>query len=209
MRLKQIVYVNQSDIIIHILCQENKHSRKGIVFITATFEKFVVLVHISWTKKHCSNKGMIAQARIQGLEQTQIIWVCPDIWVFSVLHYRHLSHICAICQKCKFEVGRAVKECSFSQRLRICIVYKQTLPYCFVKCMVLLQNQVFSASVNWRLGPHEDQTAEMVLIWSSFYTKVLNFLWRGCLLTAAGWGWLIRNTIESNTINVCAILKCD
>ena len=70
----------------------------------------------------------------------------------------------------------------------------------------------YSASVkvlNWGLGPHEDQTAEMVLIWSSFYTKVLIFHWRGSLLTAAGWGWLIRDTIESNTINACAILNCD
>ena len=69
-----------------------------------------------------------------------------------------------------------------------------------------------SASVkvlNWGLGPHEDQIAEMVLIWSSFYTKVLIFHWRGSLLTASGWGWLIRDTIESNTINACVILNCD
>ena len=28
---------------------------------------------------------------------------------------------------------------------------------------------------NWGLGPHEDQIAEMDLIWSSFYTKGLIF----------------------------------
>ena len=33
----------------------------------------------------------------------------------------------------------------------------------------------FVKVLNWGLGPHEDQTAEMVLIWSSFYTKVLIF----------------------------------
>ena len=41
------------------------------------------------------------------------------------------------------------------------------------------QCAMYSACItvlNWGLGPHEDQTAEMVLIWSSFYTKVLILL---------------------------------
>ena len=42
----------------------------------------------------------------QGLESTQIIWVCSDIWVFSVLHNRHFSDIWVICQKCQFEVSK-------------------------------------------------------------------------------------------------------
>ena len=33
----------------------------------------------------------------------------------------------------------------------------------------------FVTVLNWGLGPHEDQTAEMALIWSSFYIKVLIF----------------------------------
>ena len=41
------------------------------------------------------------------LQWTQIIWVCPDIWVFSVLDNRHLADICAFCQKCQFEVRKA------------------------------------------------------------------------------------------------------
>ena len=41
------------------------------------------------------------------------------------------------------------------------------------------------------------QLRTKLLKWSSFYTKVLIFLWRGSLLTTAGWGWLIRDTIES------------
>ena len=85
---------------------------------------------------------------------------------------------------------------------------------CFESCShnTIFIKKIISACVkvlNWGLGPHEDQTAEMVLIWSSFYTKVLILLWRGRLLTAAGWGWLIRDTRESNTINACAILNCD
>ena len=43
----------------------------------------------------------------QRLQWTQIIWVCPDIWVFSVLDNRHLADICAFCQKCQFEVRKA------------------------------------------------------------------------------------------------------
>ena len=35
------------------------------------------------------------------------------------------------------------------------------------------QNSAFVKVLNWGLGSHEDQTAEMVLIWSSYYTKVL------------------------------------
>ena len=45
--------------------------------------------------------------RSQRLQWTQIIWVCPDIWVFSVLDNRHLADICAFCQKCQFEVRKA------------------------------------------------------------------------------------------------------
>ena len=41
----------------------------------------------------------------QRPQPTQIIWVCPDIWVFSSdLENRHLSDIWVICQKCQFEV---------------------------------------------------------------------------------------------------------
>ena len=36
----------------------------------------------------------------------QIICICPDICAFSVLHHRHLSDICAFCQKCQFEVKK-------------------------------------------------------------------------------------------------------
>ena len=45
----------------------------------------------------------------QRPHRTQIIWVCPDIWVFSVLHNRHLSDIWVICQKCQFGVRKAWK----------------------------------------------------------------------------------------------------
>ena len=47
------------------------------------------------------------RTRTQRLQWTQIIWVCPDIWVFSVLDNRHLADICAFCQKCQFEVRKA------------------------------------------------------------------------------------------------------
>ena len=53
------------------------------------------------------------------LQKTQIIWVCPDIWVFQYLHNRHLSDIWVICQKCQFELR---KDCSLGQRLRTSIV---------------------------------------------------------------------------------------
>ena len=62
----------------------------------------------------------------QRSQRVQIICICPDICAFSVLHHRHLSDICTFCQKCQFEVK---KYCCFSQRLRTCIVNKQTLPY--------------------------------------------------------------------------------
>ena len=38
-----------------------------------------------------------------------------------------------------------------------------------------LSGSGFKKVLNWGLGPHEDQTAEMVLNWSSFYTKGLIF----------------------------------
>ena len=50
---------------------------------------------------------MLAWPIYQRLQWTQIIWVCPDIWVFSVLDNRHLADICAFCQKCQFEVRKA------------------------------------------------------------------------------------------------------
>ena len=40
---------------------------------------------------------------------TQIIRVCPDIWVFSVLHNRHLTDIWVIFQKCQFGVRKGWK----------------------------------------------------------------------------------------------------
>ena len=42
----------------------------------------------------------------QWSRQTQIICICPDICAFSILDNRHLSDICAICQKCQFEVRK-------------------------------------------------------------------------------------------------------
>ena len=67
----------------------------------------------------------------QRPQPVQIICICPDICAFPVIHHRHLSDICAICQKCQFEEKRADKYCCFSQRLRTCIVNKQTLPWNF------------------------------------------------------------------------------
>ena len=45
----------------------------------------------------------------QRPQPTQIIWVCPDIWFFSVLHNRHLPDIWVICQKCQFGVRKGWK----------------------------------------------------------------------------------------------------
>ena len=42
----------------------------------------------------------------QRPQPVQIICICPDICAFSVLHHRHLSDICAFCQKCQFEVKK-------------------------------------------------------------------------------------------------------
>ena len=50
----------------------------------------------------------------QRPQPTQIIWVCPDIWVFSVLGNRLLSDIWVICQKCQFEVSKGWMDCSSS-----------------------------------------------------------------------------------------------
>ena len=49
-------------------------------------------------------------ALLQRLYPPQIIWVCPDIWVFSVLDNRLLSDIWVFCQKCYFEVRMDCKE---------------------------------------------------------------------------------------------------
>ena len=43
---------------------------------------------------------------MQRPQPVQIICICPDICAFSVLHHRHLSDICAFCQKCQFEVKK-------------------------------------------------------------------------------------------------------
>ena len=43
---------------------------------------------------------------VQRPQPVQIICICPDICAFSVLHHRHLSDICAFCQKCQFEVKK-------------------------------------------------------------------------------------------------------
>ena len=45
----------------------------------------------------------------QRLHRAQIICVCADICAFSVLDNRHLADICAICQKCQFEVRKGWK----------------------------------------------------------------------------------------------------
>ena len=49
---------------------------------------------------------LFGTTRGQRSQQTQIICICPDICAFSVLDNRHLSDICAICQKCQFEVRK-------------------------------------------------------------------------------------------------------
>ena len=54
----------------------------------------------------------------QRLHRTQIIWVCPDIWVFSVLHNIHLSDIWVICQKCQFDIWKVKKGlCVWGEKL--------------------------------------------------------------------------------------------
>ena len=63
----------------------------------------VCLTNLHWYFIN-NNETVAAQQRLQW---TQIIWVCPDIWVFSVLDNRHLADICAFCQKCQFEVRKA------------------------------------------------------------------------------------------------------
>ena len=64
---------------------------------------------------------------IQRLHRIQIIWVCSDIWVFSVLDNRHLSDIWVICQKCQFEERKGWKALFLqSQEMQY---NKQTLPY--------------------------------------------------------------------------------
>ena len=55
------------------------------------------------------NSTWMCSIRGQRLQWTQIIWVCPDIWVFSVLDNRHLSDIWVICQKCQFGVRKGWK----------------------------------------------------------------------------------------------------
>jgi len=51
-----------------------------------------------------SLKGKVTYEGVdQRPQPVQIICICPDICAFSVLHLRHLSDICAFCQKCQFE----------------------------------------------------------------------------------------------------------
>ena len=50
--------------------------------------------------------GSISEGLEQRPQPVQIICICPDICAFSVLHHRHLSDICAFCQKCQFEVKK-------------------------------------------------------------------------------------------------------
>ena len=100
----------------------------------------------------------IIQGLFQRPQPTQIIWVCPDIWVFSVLHNRHLSDIWVIYQKCQFEVrkGWQVPYRSLNKRLRTFFVNKQTLPHSFwmhglyAKCSVSgILRIVTYPSCNW------------------------------------------------------------
>ena len=84
---------------------------------------------LSFCRREDMMLGILLDRSQQRPQPVQIICICPDICAFSVLHHRHLSDICAFCQKCQFEVKRADMYCCFSQRLRTCIVNKQTLPY--------------------------------------------------------------------------------
>ena len=55
---------------------------------------------------------------------------------------------------------------------------------CTVQCSM---NNDIGNVLNWGLGPHEDQSAEVVLTWFSFYTGVHIFHWRySCRI-----GWFI------------------
>ena len=65
--------------------------------------------------------GLCDTTSEQRLDLTQIIWVCSDIWVFSVLHNRHLSDIWVIFQKYQYE---ARKDCKglFLQSLALKII---------------------------------------------------------------------------------------
>ena len=64
----------------------------------------------------------------QWSRQTQIICICPDICAFSILDNRHLSDICAICQKCQFEVRKGWQVLLLQSKAEG-IVNKRTLPY--------------------------------------------------------------------------------
>ena len=52
-----------------------------------------------WKERYTSILMLLQVTQEQRLYRTQIIWVCSDIWVFSVLDNRHLSDIWVICQK--------------------------------------------------------------------------------------------------------------
>ena len=56
-----------------------------------------------------ASAATMLQQHQQRLHRVQIICVCADICAFSVLDNRHLADICAICQKCQFEVRKGWK----------------------------------------------------------------------------------------------------
>ena len=62
-------------------------------------------------------------------------------------------------------------------RIARCCFYKHCLRFnlSILVNSLLFITSAFEKVLNWGLGPHEDQTAEMVLILSSFYTTGLIF----------------------------------
>ena len=95
-----------------LVCPPAAHRRIGIITALViqlsciAFEKYsdpcFQFVH-SFLKN-------IFQSRKQRLYPPQIIWVCPDIWVFSVLHHRHCQTSESFSKSVDLNEERAVKQ---------------------------------------------------------------------------------------------------
>ena len=62
-----------------------------------------------------------------------------------------------------------------SHMSHVSLAHPPALGTCFIAALGMLL-QCVKKKLNRGLGPYEDKIAEMVLIWSSFYTKVLILL---------------------------------
>ena len=86
---------------------------------------------LDWTWSSGSKFSLLY--RRQRLYPPQIIWVCPDIWVFSVLHHRHCQTSESFSKSVNLNEERAVKQSrtvpKVCRTIRTRIANKQILPY--------------------------------------------------------------------------------